>query len=220
MIWQLQPCAVALLCMAAEHPARQGRQQRSRQPLRRTFQVVSLRRLPAVSSFTASRICCSKSSITSSISSHPSGAVLFFSLRSRIGERGWCERQRRWQTPVAAGAWQHPAQARRLHCAARLAAVCFQGLRCGCPEPRRGRRARLAAGQSVSTSGGRRRHSPPPEGRHRCCWAARAARSAWSSVPGCEVGSCLALLCSADVLFREDSKSRAECSHKAARHEV
>ena len=65
----------------------------------RTFHVVSLRRLPDVSSFTASFICCSKSSITSSISSQPSGGCLPFSLQRHRessavgGGSGW--RQRR-----------------------------------------------------------------------------------------------------------------------------
>jgi hypothetical protein len=47
------------------------------------FQVSSVLRLPSWSSFTASFICCSKSSTTSSMSSKPSGGRLFLSfLRS------------------------------------------------------------------------------------------------------------------------------------------
>jgi hypothetical protein len=49
--------------------------------MRWIFQVVSFLRLPSCSSFTASRIWASKSSITSSTCSQPSGTFLFFNLR-------------------------------------------------------------------------------------------------------------------------------------------
>lgn len=79
----LQPCRLPRPCTGL--PAAEPRQLGSRR--RRTFHVVSLRRLPAVSSFTASFICCSKSSTTSSISSHPSGGCLPLSLQT--GRRSW-----------------------------------------------------------------------------------------------------------------------------------
>ena len=67
------------------------------QCIRWIFHVDSALRLPSCSSFTASFICCSKSSITSSMSSHPSGSFLFLSrLRTAGGCRqGLAERRGR-----------------------------------------------------------------------------------------------------------------------------
>ena len=173
----------SLRCSAwqQQHLARRAARQR-RQP-RRTFQVVSLRRLPEVSSFTASRICCSKSSITSSISSHPSGAVLFFSLRSSGLGAERCERQRQRQRGSGGGSLGSAPRGAAPCVAQPSLPPCASRPRVKAAPARRGRKTGLAAGKSVSTSGVRRRHPPPPEGGHRCCWRAREVRSAWSDVP-------------------------------------
>ena len=129
-------------------PHRQRPPAPSAAPACRTFHVVSLRRLPDVSSFTASFICCSKSSTTSSISSHPSGGCLPFSLRAPGGGRG----SEGGRAAAGSGGGRQGLRARRLHC-------CCCGI---CPPAR----CECWGAQGARSTGRSAAAAPPPA---ECC---------------------------------------------------
>jgi hypothetical protein len=112
------------------------------------FHVASFLRLPSCSSFTASFICCSKSSTTSSIWDQPSGAFLALSLRrsddmaaaAALEARGAAAGALCWGAAAAAAAARAPPPARRARCcglraaplAARRAAAPRRGAAAAC----------------------------------------------------------------------------------------